>query len=62
MDKPEKQYIEVIERDEKGNIVGSFAFWGKMTIDAGNGCFISINAPGYHEQPAPQSEPHRPRG
>ena len=43
-----KKYIEVIERDRKGVIVGKFAFWGKMTVRMGK-TEISINAPGYHD-------------
>ena len=43
-----KQYIEVIEKNQKGAVIGKFAFWGKMTVRIGK-TIISINAPGHHE-------------
>lgn len=46
--KQKTQYIEVIEKDSKGTVLGKFAFWGKMTIRLGK-TTVSINAPGYHE-------------
>ena len=55
-----KQSIEVIERDEDGHTIGTFKFWGSMTIDLNNGGGrISINAPGYHE-PTPDENQYGP--
>lgn len=61
--KSPQQYIEVIEKAEDGVVMNYLTFWGKVTVDIGEGHALSINAPGHHEDPmfekVPPSEEER---